>query len=170
MTLGKYLNKHPLLFHPALKKGIDGVYGYASDEGARHGKEGTEPTTEEAEFAVAVCAAVCTLLARRHPEMTRLTVHKKHGTGGELTGADHQGRETGLTALPRILHRQHPQQKHANGLRARRRAFLRWCEGQGIGELGRVQPVHVAAYIEQLLPGNVASLGQAASRLHSHAV
>jgi integrase/recombinase XerD len=29
-------------------------------------------------------------------------------------------------------------------------AFLRWCEGQGIGELGRVQPVHVAAYIEQV--------------------
>jgi integrase/recombinase XerD len=27
--------------------------------------------------------------------------------------------------------------------------FLIWCEGQGIGELGRVQPVHVAAYIEQ---------------------
>lgn len=29
-------------------------------------------------------------------------------------------------------------------------AFLHWCEGQGIGELGRLQPVHVAAYIEQL--------------------
>src|ERR1039457_5805244 len=29
-------------------------------------------------------------------------------------------------------------------------AFLRWCEGQGISALGRVQPVHVAAYIEQL--------------------
>ena len=28
--------------------------------------------------------------------------------------------------------------------------FLRWCEVQGIGELGRVQPVHVAAYIELL--------------------
>jgi integrase/recombinase XerD len=28
--------------------------------------------------------------------------------------------------------------------------FLRWCEGQGIDALGRVQPVHVAAYIEQL--------------------
>jgi site-specific recombinase XerD len=28
--------------------------------------------------------------------------------------------------------------------------FLRWCEGQRIGELGHVQPVHVAAYIEQL--------------------
>ena len=29
--------------------------------------------------------------------------------------------------------------------------FLRWCERQGIGELARIQPVHVAAYIEQLL-------------------
>jgi len=28
--------------------------------------------------------------------------------------------------------------------------FLRWCEGQALGALGRVQPVHVAAYIEQL--------------------
>ncbi len=28
--------------------------------------------------------------------------------------------------------------------------FLRWCEGQGIATLGRVQPVHVAAYVEQL--------------------
>ena len=26
--------------------------------------------------------------------------------------------------------------------------FLQWCEGQGIDALGRVQPVHVAAYIE----------------------
>jgi site-specific recombinase XerD len=29
-------------------------------------------------------------------------------------------------------------------------AFLSWCIGQGIGELGQVQPVHVAAYIEAL--------------------
>jgi integrase/recombinase XerD len=29
-------------------------------------------------------------------------------------------------------------------------AFLRWCESQGIGELGQVQPVQVAAYIEGL--------------------
>ncbi len=28
--------------------------------------------------------------------------------------------------------------------------FLRWCEGQGIAELRDVQPVHVAAYVEQL--------------------
>jgi hypothetical protein len=29
-------------------------------------------------------------------------------------------------------------------------AFLRWCEGQGITRLQDVQPVHVAAYVEQL--------------------
>jgi site-specific recombinase XerD len=29
-------------------------------------------------------------------------------------------------------------------------AFLHWCEGQGIDRLQNVQPVHVAAYIEQL--------------------
>jgi hypothetical protein len=28
--------------------------------------------------------------------------------------------------------------------------FLRWCEWQGIGELGRVQPMHVAANVELL--------------------
>ena len=31
-------------------------------------------------------------------------------------------------------------------------AFLHWCEGQGIDRLQDVQPVHVAAYIEQLRP------------------
>lgn len=68
MTLGEYLKNHPDLLHPALKKGLLGVYGYASDEGARHGKEGTEPAREDAEFAVGVCAAVCTLLTRKHPK------------------------------------------------------------------------------------------------------
>jgi hypothetical protein len=68
MTLGKYLDKNPGMFHPALKRGLDGIYGCASDEGARHGKEGTEPTYEEAEFAVSVCAAVCTLLTRKYSE------------------------------------------------------------------------------------------------------
>jgi len=68
MTLGKYLDKYPDLVHPALKKGVNGIYGYASDEGARHGKEGTEPAREEAEFVVATCAAVCTLLVGKNPK------------------------------------------------------------------------------------------------------
>jgi hypothetical protein len=68
MTLGKYLDKHPKLLHPSLKKALDGVYGYASDAGARHGKEGKEPTFDEAQFAVTTCAAVCTLLAATNPK------------------------------------------------------------------------------------------------------
>ncbi len=68
MTLGKYLDRYPHLFHPALKKALDGIYGYASDEGARHGKEGTQPGREESEFVLAACAAVCSLLARKHLE------------------------------------------------------------------------------------------------------
>jgi hypothetical protein len=68
MTLGRYLDKHPKLFHPALKKALDGVYGYASDAGARHGKEGVEPTFGEAQFAVTTCAAACTLLTSTNPK------------------------------------------------------------------------------------------------------
>jgi hypothetical protein len=67
-SLGDYLKKNPSLLHPALKKGLDEIYGYASEEGARHGREGTEPAIEDAEFAVATYAAVCTLLIRKSPK------------------------------------------------------------------------------------------------------
>jgi hypothetical protein len=53
-------------FIQRLSKGLDGIYGYASDEGARHGKEGTEPSRDDAEFTIATCAAVCTLLTRKN--------------------------------------------------------------------------------------------------------
>ena len=69
VTLGKYLDRHPTLFHPALKKALDGVYGYASDAGARHGKEGVEPSYEEAQFAVATCSAACTLFTNQPPQL-----------------------------------------------------------------------------------------------------
>jgi hypothetical protein len=62
--LSDYLKKNPGLFHPALQQGLGKVYDYASDV-ARHGKEGTEPAREDAEFAVATCAAICTLLTRK---------------------------------------------------------------------------------------------------------
>ncbi|MGH9622733.1 MAG: AbiJ-NTD4 domain-containing protein [Bryobacteraceae bacterium] len=62
LTLGKYLDKYP-----ALKKALGGAYGYASDAGARHGKEGTVPDRADAEFTVALCAAAVTLLNRKHP-------------------------------------------------------------------------------------------------------
>lgn len=68
MTLGDYLKKNQNLFHPALKKELEGIYGYASDAGARHGKEGVEPALADAEFVLAVRAATCALLSRRHTE------------------------------------------------------------------------------------------------------
>lgn len=68
MTLGGYLDKYPQLFHPALKKALNGVYGYASDAGARHGKEGKEPNFDEAQFVVTTCAATCTLLTAMNPK------------------------------------------------------------------------------------------------------
>jgi len=68
MTLGKYLDNHSQLFHPALKKALDGIYGYASDAGARHGREGKEPTFAEAQFAVTTCAGACTLLTVTNPK------------------------------------------------------------------------------------------------------
>jgi hypothetical protein len=68
MTLGKYLDKHPGLFHPALKKDSMEFMVMRQTKGPRHGKEGTEPSRAEAEFVVATCAAVCTLLTRKHPK------------------------------------------------------------------------------------------------------
>jgi hypothetical protein len=67
LTLGKYLDQYPKIFHPALKKTLDGIYGFASDAGARHGKEGVEPSLDEAQFAVTTCAAACAFLNAAHP-------------------------------------------------------------------------------------------------------
>lgn len=66
-TLGAYLKQEPALFPGSLKKALDGLWGYASEEGARHGKEGVEPPREEAELIVSIAAAVTTYLNRKHP-------------------------------------------------------------------------------------------------------
>jgi len=78
LTLGKYLNRHPELFHPALSKALDGIYGFASDAGARHGKEGIEPSYDEALFVLSTCAATCTLLTQRD---------HRYGIEGEIPAA-----------------------------------------------------------------------------------
>lgn len=67
LTLGKYLDRYPRLLHRALSKALDGIYGFASDAGARHGKEGIEPSYEEASFVLSTCAATCTLLTKTQP-------------------------------------------------------------------------------------------------------
>jgi hypothetical protein len=68
MTLGQYLSSYQHLFHPALRRGLSALYGYASDEGARHGKEGVQPSPEAARFVVATCSSVCTLLSETKPK------------------------------------------------------------------------------------------------------
>ena len=67
MTLGEYVKKRSDLFPGHLKKALEGVWGYASEEGARHGKEGVEPLREEAEFIVGIAAALTAYLNRKHP-------------------------------------------------------------------------------------------------------
>src|ERR1035437_1060132 len=72
--------------------------------------------------------------------------------GGQLLPALIAG--AGKRAARRFLEFFTANTRNRNTRRAYARAaavFLHWCEGQGIDELGRVQPVHVAAYIEQLL-------------------
>lgn len=66
-TLGRYLNRHTTLFPASMRKALDGLWGFSSEEGARHGREGAEPARADAEFIVAVSAAVTTYLNRKHP-------------------------------------------------------------------------------------------------------
>jgi hypothetical protein len=68
LTLADYLKANPNLLHPALSKALSIIFGYASDEGARHGKEGTQPTQPGARFMVTTCAAICSLLVETNPE------------------------------------------------------------------------------------------------------
>jgi AbiJ N-terminal domain 4 len=67
MGLGDYLQSYPDHFPGGLAKTFGGLWGYASNEGARHGKEGVEPPREEAEFIVSIAAALTTYLNRKYP-------------------------------------------------------------------------------------------------------
>jgi hypothetical protein len=67
MQFGDYLRSYPRLIPGELAKTLGGLWGYASNEGARHGKEGVEPPREEAEFIVSIAAALTTYLNRKHP-------------------------------------------------------------------------------------------------------
>ena len=47
--------------------------------------------------------------------------------------------------------------------------FFAWCDRHKIGEIADIEPLHVAAYIEELTRTSEAD-GQAAPRRHPHAV
>jgi hypothetical protein len=67
-TLSDFL-KDSQYFPGSLKLAMNGLWGYACNEGARHGKEGVEPGFQEAQFAVAVCASMATLINATHPKV-----------------------------------------------------------------------------------------------------
>ncbi len=67
MTLGQYLSSYQHFFHPALRKGLAALYGYAGDKGARHGKEGVQPTPGGS----TVCG--CDMLLYLHPSFRNQT-------------------------------------------------------------------------------------------------
>jgi hypothetical protein len=58
-TLGDRLKEYP--FDASLKKAMEGIWGYACNQGARHGKEGVEPERQEAEFVVGICSGLATI-------------------------------------------------------------------------------------------------------------
>jgi hypothetical protein len=66
LTLGDFLKRHPSLFPGSMKKALEGLWGFSSSEGARHGREGVEPSRDDAQFLVAIAAAVTTYLNRKH--------------------------------------------------------------------------------------------------------
>jgi len=63
-TFGKLLERYPDLFPKPLDKGIEKVWGFASEMG-RHLQEGRTPKKEEAELLVGMATACCTYLVRK---------------------------------------------------------------------------------------------------------
>ena len=63
-TFGKLLERYPDLFPKPLDKGIEKVWGFASEMG-RHLQEGRNPKPEEAELLVGLATVCCTYLARK---------------------------------------------------------------------------------------------------------
>src|SRR5271168_1004399 len=53
-------------------------------------------------------------------------------------------------ALSGILRRDDSQQEHPRRYYNDVRQFLAWCERQGIDGLKRIEPIHVALYVEEL--------------------
>jgi hypothetical protein len=66
-TLANFIDD-PRFFPGSLKNAIGGLWGYACNEGARHGREGVVPDFDDAQFVVAVCAAISTLLNSKNPK------------------------------------------------------------------------------------------------------
>lgn len=63
-TLGKLMQKHPHLFPKPVDDAVEKLWGYAS-ENARHGREGNDPTREEAMLVVGISATLVNYLIHK---------------------------------------------------------------------------------------------------------
>lgn len=63
-TLGKLMQMHPGLFPKAVDSAVEKLWGYAS-ENARHGREGNDPTREEAMLVVGISATLANYLIHK---------------------------------------------------------------------------------------------------------
>ena len=63
-TLGKLMQRHPDLFPKPVDDAVEKLWGYAS-ENARHGREGNDPTREEAMLVVGVAATMTNYLIHK---------------------------------------------------------------------------------------------------------
>jgi len=63
-TLGDIIKRHPRLLPAPLDKGVEKIWGYASDQ-ARHVREGKLPDIREAELVVGLAGSVTTYLVRK---------------------------------------------------------------------------------------------------------
>lgn len=63
-TLGELIKKYPGIIPKPLDGAIEKLWGFSSEQG-RHLKEGKNPTYEEAELTVGICAAIVTYLGKK---------------------------------------------------------------------------------------------------------
>jgi hypothetical protein len=63
-TLGKIMNDNRMLISPPLDQAVIKTWAYASEFG-RHLQEGREPSFEDAELVVGLCASVSNYLIKK---------------------------------------------------------------------------------------------------------
>jgi len=69
-TLGALIKRNSGLFPAPLDKGVEKIWGYASEQG-RHLREGSAPQAEEAELVVGLAGTLVTYLVKKTPSNPR---------------------------------------------------------------------------------------------------
>ena len=70
-TLGKIISYHPNIVPKPLDNVIKEIFGFASEQG-RHLREGYNPSYEEAELVVHLCASLCSYLSKKNFKLNEI--------------------------------------------------------------------------------------------------